>query len=147
MISLRSFAVVALFLLIPAVVSATEYFVDIPGFNFDPAELTIMEGDIVTWTNNHTFNHTSTSDDGSTWDSGIIPPGESFSHTFTAAGTYPYHCTIHLSMTGTITVNPADNVPTLSEWGMMIMSLLLIVVGTIAVIRRRSQPATEKARS
>ncbi len=33
---------------------------------------------------------------------------------------------------------PAEDVPTLSEWGMIIMALLLIAVGTAAVIRRRS---------
>jgi hypothetical protein len=33
---------------------------------------------------------------------------------------------------------PQGEVPTLSEWGMIIMALLLIAVGTAAVIRRRS---------
>jgi len=38
--------------------------------------------------------------------SGNISSGGTFSHTFTTAGSYPYTCTIHPSMVGTITVNP-----------------------------------------
>lgn len=36
----------------------------------------------------------------------------------------------------TINANPSD-IPTLSEWGMLIMALLLLAVGTIAVIRKK----------
>jgi hypothetical protein len=39
-----------------------------------------------------------------------------------------------------ILINLSDNaepVPTLSEWGLLIMSLLLLAAGTIAVVRRR----------
>ncbi len=40
---------------------------------------------------------------------------------------------------GTITyISPAD-VPTLSEWGMIILALLILATGTIAVIRRREE--------
>jgi plastocyanin len=40
------------------------------------------------------------------WDSGILQPGESFSHTFTVAGDYSYFCIPHVlsGMRGTITV-------------------------------------------
>ena len=102
----RMFLISGIFLLLPIAVSATEYFVSIPGFLFSPPALTIAPGDIVTWTNDHAFNHTTTSDDGLEWDSGILTPGQSFSHTFLADGAFPYHCAIHLSMTGTITVAP-----------------------------------------
>jgi plastocyanin len=84
---------------------ATEHFVSIPGFEFSPPDLSISPGDIVTWTNDHTITHTTTSDDGGVeWDSGDLLPGESFSHTFDMAGIYPYLCTIHPSMTGIVTV-------------------------------------------
>ena len=33
-----------------------------------------------------------------------IAPGASFSKTFTSAGSFPYHCTIHPGMVGTVTV-------------------------------------------
>jgi plastocyanin len=41
---------------------------------------------------------------GSGWDSGDLANGASFSHTFTAPGTYAFHCNIHPSMTGSVTV-------------------------------------------
>ncbi|MEE9555045.1 MAG: IPTL-CTERM sorting domain-containing protein [candidate division Zixibacteria bacterium] len=133
----KSLLVLAILLALPTMVFAVEHFISIPGLSFSPADLTIAEGDIVTWTNDHTINHTSTSDDGGVeWDSGVIPPGESFSYTFTSTGTYPYLCTIHPSMTGSITVEPTDNVPTLSEWGMILLGLFLVLGGTIGVVRR-----------
>jgi len=138
MLSARAILVVAILLTIPAAAFATEYFVDIPGLLFSPQNITIQEGDIVTWTNNHTVNHTSTSADGGIeWDSGVIAPGGSFSLTFNTAGSYDYLCTIHTAMTGNVTVEPAGNVPTLSEWGMIMLSLLLVLGGTFGVIRRR----------
>ncbi|HTZ41834.1 MAG TPA: plastocyanin/azurin family copper-binding protein [Candidatus Omnitrophota bacterium] len=33
-----------------------------------------------------------------------MPGGGTYSHTFAAAGTYSYHCSIHPSMKGTIIV-------------------------------------------
>jgi len=40
------------------------------------------------------------------FDTGIIGPGSTHTVTFAAAGSYPYHCSIHPTMTGTITINP-----------------------------------------
>jgi plastocyanin len=40
------------------------------------------------------------------FDSGTLAPGASYTFTFAAAGSYPYHCSIHPTMTGTITINP-----------------------------------------
>lgn len=50
--------------------------------------------------------HTITSDTQGLFDSGSLAPGATFEHTFTAAGTYHYHCSIHPTMTGIIVVNP-----------------------------------------
>lgn len=38
------------------------------------------------------------------FDSGTLSAGESYGFTFPAAGTYSYHCTLHPSMVGTITL-------------------------------------------
>ena len=65
-----------------------------------------MTGDTVTWTNKGSAPHTTTSDIMGVWDSGSMGPGGTFSHTLTTAGEYPYHCQIHLGMTGTIVVEP-----------------------------------------
>jgi amicyanin len=77
-------------------------------FAFSPATLTIKVGTTVTWTNTTSAPHTVTSDDGTTFDSGINTPlspnGGTFSHTFTKAGTYAYHCQIHPFMKATIIV-------------------------------------------
>ena len=67
--------------------------------------LVVAMGTTVTWTNNDSIAHTTTSDTG-VWDSGILAPGQSFSFTFASTGTFPYHCAIHgaASMSGTIVV-------------------------------------------
>lgn len=50
--------------------------------------------------------HRLVSDDGTTFASGNIPPGGIFTATISGTGTFTYHCSIHLTMTGTLTVNP-----------------------------------------
>lgn len=78
--------------------------VELKGFAFNPRSLTIKKGESVTWTNMDSVAHTVTSDSGSEISSPSLPTGESYSHTFNAAGTYTYHCTPHPSMKGTIIV-------------------------------------------
>jgi plastocyanin len=76
----------------------------IQGTAFSPATITVAAGTTITWTNKDSFNHTVTSN-SPLFDSGAMGNGGTFSYTFTAAGTYPYHCSLHLSMTGTVIVN------------------------------------------
>jgi plastocyanin len=78
--------------------------VSIEGFAFQPDGLEVPTGTEVTWTNGDPEAHTVTAA-GGVFDSGPIDPGGSFSHTFTEAGTYDYICSIHPSMTGTVTVD------------------------------------------
>ena len=73
------------------------------GFAFDPASITIKAGESVTWTNQDSPTHTITADNGE-FDSGNIASGAKYSFTFAKAGTYPYHCSIHPSMKGTVVV-------------------------------------------
>jgi plastocyanin len=77
--------------------------VSIAGFAFQPGEITVSVGTTVTWTNNDTPGHTVTADDGS-FKSDTLATGTTFSQTFASAGTFAYHCSIHSSMTGTVTV-------------------------------------------
>lgn len=70
---------------------------------FNPSPLTIAVGTTVRWTNDDTIAHDSTSN-ANVWASGNMNPGAHFDFTFQAAGTYPYHCTIHSGMTGTVVV-------------------------------------------
>ena len=71
---------------------------------FSPDAVDVAVGTTVTWTNNDSIAHTSTSD-GAGWDSGAIAPRAQFSMTFQNAGPFPYHCAIHPGMVGTITVH------------------------------------------
>jgi len=71
---------------------------------FSPDAIDVTAGTTVTWTNTDSTTHTSTSD-GAVWNSGAIPPQGQFSMTFPNAGTFPYHCTIHPGMVGTVTVH------------------------------------------
>lgn len=81
----------------------------IANFSFQPATLTIPAGTTVTWTNQDSVSHTSTSDTG-VWNSGTLAHGQSFSFTFSQPGTFPYHCAIHPFMKASITVQSAATV-------------------------------------
>ncbi len=76
----------------------------IQGFSFQPADLTVAVGTTVTWTNKDSAPHTVTADDSS-FKSGNLSIDATFSQTFSTAGTFAYHCAIHSSMKGTITVH------------------------------------------
>jgi plastocyanin len=82
--------------------------VDVPMENdeFKPGTVTVAAGATVRWINRDKVQHNSTSDTGA-WESGTIAPGASYSHRFDAPGRYPYTCTIHPFMRGTIVVTPA----------------------------------------
>jgi plastocyanin len=60
-------------------------------------------GDTVTWTNDDSTTHTVTADAGA-FKSNDLAPGDKFTFTFTTAGAFAYHCSIHPTMTATITV-------------------------------------------
>ena len=72
--------------------------------SFTPGNVEVLAGGTVTWSNNDIVGHTSTNTSGSNQWSGDIAPGGKFSRAFPAVGTFDYRCTIHSSMTGTITV-------------------------------------------
>jgi plastocyanin len=70
---------------------------------FGPKRIEITVGGSITWTNNDPLVHTITADDGS-WDSGPIEPGKTWTHTFTQAGEYAFHCTPHPFMKAVVVV-------------------------------------------
>jgi plastocyanin len=85
------------------VTAAASSGVTIKNFKFSPGTSSVHVGDTITWTNQDIAPHTATAKDKS-FDTGTINKNKSGSHTFTTAGTFPYICTIHPSMTGTVTV-------------------------------------------
>lgn len=77
-------------------------------FAFHPENITVVEGTTVQWTNRDLDYHTATSTTG-VWDSGHINQFGSYSYTFDTPGVYPYICTPHPYMVGTITVIRYDH--------------------------------------
>ena len=74
---------------------------------FTPASVTIAKDCFVQWTQTSSSDHTSTSTGTPVlWDSGTIGQNLTYTRKFTSAGTFPYKCKIHPTMTGTIIVNP-----------------------------------------
>jgi len=97
--------------------------VTIQDFSYSPANVNVKMGATVLWTNSGPSTHTTVSDDG-LWNSGPLnPPGGSsmyggagtmagtFQFTFSQAGTFHYHCSIHPpsmypQFVGTVVVRP-----------------------------------------
>jgi plastocyanin len=77
--------------------------VKIDNFSFGPATLTVSVGTTVTWINYDDIPHTVVSTDKA-FKSRVLDTDEKFSFTFSKAGTYPYFCSIHPKMTGTVVV-------------------------------------------
>jgi plastocyanin len=78
-------------------------------FVFAPNPVAPFLGQEVTWwnePNDHQHHTTTDSSPLLLWDSGVMHRGQSFSFTFTAAGTYDYECTLHdfFGMVGTLRV-------------------------------------------
>lgn len=73
----------------------------IQGNSFSPESITIKPGTTVTWINSDLVDHTVTGNFGV---DRRLNSGESFTHTFRTSGTYPYGCTLHPNMEGTVLV-------------------------------------------
>ena len=77
--------------------------VSIVDFAFTPKTITVPVGTTVRWTNNGSAPHTVTSTSSPrAFDSGTLGSGDTFEFTFKTAGQFPYRCSIHPSMTGTV---------------------------------------------
>jgi plastocyanin len=85
--------------------SAPAGVVRIVDFAFTPAQVSVAPGAKVTFVNcsASAAEHTSTSDAG-VWNSGLLPQYATYEQAFPAAGSFPYHCSPHPFMKGTVTV-------------------------------------------
>lgn len=116
-----------------------------------PATVTIAAGDSVTWTNVGTAPHSVTADDGSFNSSpgcpgninSCIGAGGTYTHTFSSAGTFAYHCLVHgAAMSGTVIVQAGGTEPGggtggtggLPNTGPAGTTMLMIAVGALLVI-------------
>jgi len=88
------------------VASPTE--VTIAGFAFSPASVDISVGTTIKWTNQDAANHNATSTSSpAAWAAvAAFGTGGTERLTFNAAGVFPYKCSVHPSMTGSVTVTP-----------------------------------------
>ena len=77
--------------------------VSMPGAFYDPRHLVALPGDTVVWTNRDAQAHDVT---GSGFSSPRLVRNATFAHTFNGEGVFPYHCSIHIFMSGKVTVTP-----------------------------------------
>ena len=72
-----------------------------------PLTISLATKQSVKWKNNDAMSpeHTVTADLGA-FNSGSMAESNTFTFTFTTAGTYDYHCSIHPTMVGQIIVTP-----------------------------------------
>jgi len=82
--------------------AAEDIKVSIDNFTFEPKDLTVKVGTIVTWTNHDDIPHTVVS--AGKFRSKTMDTDGTFSFTFEAAGEYKYFCSLHPHMTGSIKV-------------------------------------------
>src|SRR6185436_2872787 len=77
--------------------------VQIKRSSFVPTNARIKTGDTVRWVNSDTQNHQVVSNNGS-FVSPILGPGKTYSHRFTASGTYRYHDGLNPTVKGAVIV-------------------------------------------
>ena len=68
---------------------------------FRPKTLSVKSGEKIVWVNKDLVPHTATTD---SFDSMTIPAGKSWTYTAQAKGDFPYGCTFHPTMRGTLRV-------------------------------------------
>ena len=73
---------------------------------YDPATVSVSKGQTVEWDwIDNGAQHSVTSEDTTTFDSGLCGAGTKFFVTFNNAGDFKYHCTIHAAMLGDVKVS------------------------------------------
>jgi plastocyanin len=78
-------------------------FVSIKDNDFQPDTVTVAPGVSVRWTNDGAVLHSVVSDSGA-YTSQLLSPTFWFEVRFDSLGAFPYHCSRHLEMTGTVIV-------------------------------------------
>ncbi len=80
--------------------------------DYDPDEAVVPQGSVVTWINEDSVAHTSTSraDLGETFDTGLLSAGEQYSLDTSEleAGEHEYYCLVHTWMTSKLVIEAAE---------------------------------------
>ena len=79
--------------------------VSIDNFAFSAPTITVKAGSEVVWDNHDDDPHSIVAKDGS-FHSKALDTDDSYSFTFTKAGTFAYYCGLHPFMQGTVVVEP-----------------------------------------
>nr|WP_322714238.1 cupredoxin family copper-binding protein [Nostoc sp. ChiSLP03a]MDZ8215466.1 cupredoxin family copper-binding protein [Nostoc sp. ChiSLP03a] len=82
--------------------------VKIRNFKFEPANLALAVGKTVQFINVDEEPHTATATNG-TFNSKALDTNQTWNYTATKPGTYPYICSVHPFMKGTLTVTNKKN--------------------------------------
>ena len=100
-------ALLALLSLAPAALAQpSAVTVHIKNFKYNPSVITIHAGQRVTFINDDDEAHTVSADDHS-FDSAGMDTKDTWQHTFSKPGKYPYFCELHPYMKATVIVLPA----------------------------------------
>ncbi len=86
--------------------AARNYTITIDGVKYAPSFIEVVEGDVIIWKNRDPFPHTVTAMDRQ-FDSGEMPAGGDWQWTPKKTGGFPYFCTLHPAMQGTVIVKKA----------------------------------------
>jgi len=121
--------------------------VNSPGYS--PMDITVIIGvnNTVKWINNDNMPHTVSATDGS-FDSGNMNAGDSFVHTFNQSGTFPYICSYHHWMHGSVTVigngtqQNAGGSAGIETYGLVAVGIIVLVTILIVVSRAGSKKET-----
>ncbi|WMT78914.1 cupredoxin family copper-binding protein [Bradyrhizobium sp. Ash2021] len=77
--------------------------ITIDNFTFSPKELTVAVGTTVKWVNHDDIPHLVV-ENNKTFRSKALDTDDSYSYTFTSAGTFDYFCGLHPHMVGQVIV-------------------------------------------
>jgi plastocyanin len=89
----------------PVSAQTADVTVKIRNFKFEPANLAIAVGKTVQFINLDEEPHTATATEGA-FNSKALDTNQTRNYTATKPGTYPYICSVHPFMKGTLTVTP-----------------------------------------
>ncbi len=99
----RTLSAAAICLLMSSPALADEQQITIKNHAFTPKDITVAPGTKVTWTNADNDPH-NVYEKSAKFHSAALDTKDTFSTTLTAPGKYEYFCTLHPTMTGSITV-------------------------------------------
>ncbi len=128
---------------------AADASINVAGFSFSPADVTINAGDKVTWSGLGAIHNVAQSDsassnvyDGTGFRSGDVGDVTTFEHTFNTPGIFYYICEPHAlsdDMKGSVTVN-AVGVP-VSNYTGLVLSFTVLAGVCFFALRRLSRRA------